>query len=52
MNPGRDWIFARLPRSDKTASWRGHLTLTIQALACMSADAIANRYRKNPEPLV
>src|SRR5437588_1606510 len=27
-------------------------TLTIQALAYMSADAIANRYRKNPGPLV
>jgi len=26
-------------------------TLTIQALAYMSADAIANRYRKNPGPL-
>jgi gluconate 2-dehydrogenase alpha chain len=27
-------------------------TLTIQALAYMSADAIVNRYRKNPGPLV
>jgi choline dehydrogenase-like flavoprotein len=27
-------------------------TLTIQALAYMSADAIANRYRKNPGPLL
>jgi gluconate 2-dehydrogenase alpha chain len=27
-------------------------TLTIEALAYMSADAIANRYRKNPGPLV
>jgi gluconate 2-dehydrogenase alpha chain len=27
-------------------------TLTIQALAYMSADAIANRYRKNPGPLI
>ncbi len=26
-------------------------TLTIQALAYMSADAIVNRYRKNPGPL-
>jgi hypothetical protein len=27
-------------------------TLTIQALAYMSADAIANRYRKNPGSLL
>jgi gluconate 2-dehydrogenase alpha chain len=27
-------------------------TLTIQALAYMSADAIVNRYRKSPGPLV
>jgi len=27
-------------------------TLTIQALAYMSVDAIANRYRKNPGPLL
>jgi gluconate 2-dehydrogenase alpha chain len=27
-------------------------TLTIQALAYMSADAIADRYRKNPGPLL
>jgi hypothetical protein len=27
-------------------------TLTIQALAYMSADAIENRYRKNPGPLL
>jgi gluconate 2-dehydrogenase alpha chain len=27
-------------------------TLTIQALAYMSADAIVNRYRNNPGPLV
>jgi gluconate 2-dehydrogenase alpha chain len=27
-------------------------TLTIQALAYMSADAIANRYRKSPGPLL
>jgi len=27
-------------------------TLTIQALAYMSADAIVNRYRKNPGPLL
>jgi gluconate 2-dehydrogenase alpha chain len=26
-------------------------TLTIQALAYLSADAIVNRYRKNPGPL-
>jgi gluconate 2-dehydrogenase alpha chain len=26
-------------------------TLTIQALAYMSADAIGNRYKKNPGPL-
>jgi hypothetical protein len=26
-------------------------TLTIQALAYMSADAIVNRYRKSPGPL-
>jgi hypothetical protein len=26
--------------------------LTIQALAYMSADAIANRYRRNPGPLL
>jgi hypothetical protein len=35
-------------------SWRFHEddpTLTIQALAYMSADAIVNRYRKNPGPL-
>jgi gluconate 2-dehydrogenase alpha chain len=27
-------------------------TLTIQALAFMSADAIVNRYKKNPGPLI
>ena len=27
-------------------------TLTIQALAYMTADAIVNRYRKNPGPLI
>ena len=27
-------------------------TLTLQALAYLSADAIVNRYRKNPGPLV
>jgi gluconate 2-dehydrogenase alpha chain len=27
-------------------------TLTIEALAFMTADAIVNRYRKNPGPLV
>ena len=27
-------------------------TLTIQALAFMSADAIINRYRENPGPLI
>jgi hypothetical protein len=27
-------------------------TLTIQALAYMSADAILNRYRKSPGPLI
>jgi gluconate 2-dehydrogenase alpha chain len=27
-------------------------TLTIQALAYLSADAIVNRYRKNPGPLI
>ena len=27
-------------------------TLTIQALAFMTADAIINRYRKNPGPLI
>ncbi len=27
-------------------------TLTIQAVAFMAADAIVNRYRKNPGPLV
>jgi len=27
-------------------------TLTLQALAYMSADAIVNRYRKNPGPLI
>jgi hypothetical protein len=27
-------------------------TLTIQALAFMAADAIVNRYRKNPGPLI
>ena len=27
-------------------------TLTIQALAYMSADAIVNRYKKNPGPLI
>jgi gluconate 2-dehydrogenase alpha chain len=27
-------------------------TLTIQALAFMSADAIANRYKKSPGPLL
>ena len=27
-------------------------TLTIQALAYMTADAIVNRYRNNPGPLV
>ena len=30
----------------------GNPTLTIQALAYMTADAIVNRYRKNPGPLV
>jgi gluconate 2-dehydrogenase alpha chain len=27
-------------------------TLTVEALPYMSADAIINRYRKNPEPLL
>jgi hypothetical protein len=27
-------------------------TLTIQALVLMGADAIANKYRKNPGPLL
>jgi gluconate 2-dehydrogenase alpha chain len=27
-------------------------TLTIQALAYMTADALVNRYKKNPGPLV
>jgi hypothetical protein len=35
-----------------TTSGHNNPTLTIQAVAYMSADAIVNRYRKNPGPLV
>ena len=40
------------PDSFDVPEQAGNLSLTIQALAYMSADAIANRYKKNPGALL
>ena len=48
---GWSFLFFSAARPFPTMS-RFNPTLTIQALAYMSADAIVNRYRKNPGPLL